>query len=97
MASSVSISCRCRARAGTAAYRWLGENNGSVLATAVSRVEIVKADGTLGVFTRVQNPDIFPGLVVGLGATGIVSSITLGRGAVVQEVSHSMSIWISLS
>jgi xylitol oxidase len=53
-----------------------GEKNGN-LATSVSRIEIVKADGSMVEFTRAANPDVFPGLVVGLGAIGIVSRITL--------------------
>jgi xylitol oxidase len=45
------------------------------LATAVSGMELVTADGTLLTLTR--EDERFPGAVVGLGALGIVTSLTL--------------------
>ncbi|MEQ0560131.1 FAD-binding protein [Amycolatopsis sp. NEAU-NG30] len=45
------------------------------LAAAVSAVELVTADGTLRTFTRAD--DAFPGLVVGLGAFGVITRLTL--------------------
>lgn len=47
------------------------------LSAAVSGLELVTADGTLRRYTREQDPDVFPGLVVGLGALGIVTRLTL--------------------
>jgi len=52
-----------------------GVSNGN-LATAVSEVEMVKADGEVIVLTRDKDPDFY-GAVVGLGALGIISKITL--------------------
>ena len=51
-----------------------GDGNGN-LATAVAALELVSADGTL-VTARRGDPD-FAGMVVGLGALGIVSRLTL--------------------
>ncbi len=45
------------------------------LAAAVAAVELVTADGELRTFTRAD--DAFPGLVVGLGAVGVVTRLTL--------------------
>ena len=53
-----------------------GEKNGN-LATSVARLEIVKTDGRIVEYSCIENPDIFPGLVVGLGALGVISRITL--------------------
>ena len=53
-----------------------GERNGN-LATAVSAVEMVTADGDLVTVSRDGDPDRFPGTVVGLGALGIVTRMTL--------------------
>lgn len=53
-----------------------GDRNGN-LATAVYALEIVKADGTIAVFTRDDEDGKFNGAVVGLGALGVVTSITL--------------------
>ena len=53
-----------------------GERNGN-LATAVSAVEMVTADGHLVTVSRDGDPDRFPGTVVGLGAVGIVTRMTL--------------------
>ena len=53
-----------------------GEHNGN-LATAVSAMELVTADGQLVTVSRSADGDHFPGMVVGLGALGIVTSLTL--------------------
>ncbi|MEV6627903.1 FAD-binding protein [Amycolatopsis sp. NPDC051106] len=45
------------------------------LASAVSAIELVTANGELRTFTRAHSE--FPGLVVGLGATGVVTRLTL--------------------
>ncbi len=55
-----------------------GSGNGvGNLATVVSGVEMVSANGDLVEYTREQNPDIFPGVVVSLGALGIITRYTL--------------------
>ena len=53
-----------------------GNGNGN-LATAVSALEMITADGDLVTVSRDSDPDLFPGLVVGLGALGVVTSLTL--------------------
>lgn len=53
-----------------------GDTNQS-LAAAVSAVELVTPDGTLIQVRRDTDPDRFPGLVVALGACGVVTSLTL--------------------
>lgn len=53
-----------------------GLHNGN-LATAVSALEIVTAGGDLVHLSRQNDGDRFHGAVVGLGATGIVTSVTL--------------------
>jgi len=52
-----------------------GVRNGN-LATGVAAIELVKADGELVTLTREQG-DLFDGAVVGLGALGVVTKITL--------------------
>jgi xylitol oxidase len=52
-----------------------GVGNGS-LATAVTAVELVDAEGDLHRFARDEDPE-FPGTVVALGALGIVTSLDL--------------------
>jgi xylitol oxidase len=47
------------------------------LAAAMSGIELVTADGGLRRLTREQDPDVFPGLAVGLGALGVVTRLTL--------------------
>jgi len=47
------------------------------LATAVSGLELVAADGTVLTLTRARDGERFAGAVVALGALGIVTSITL--------------------
>jgi xylitol oxidase len=53
-----------------------GDGNGN-LATAVSALELVTADGDLVTVSRESDPGPFPGLVVGLGALSVVTSLTL--------------------
>ncbi len=53
-----------------------GDRNGN-LATAVSAIEMVTAAGELAVLRRDRDSGVFPGAVVGLGALGVVTSMTL--------------------
>jgi xylitol oxidase len=53
-----------------------GDANGN-LATAVSRMELVMADGELRTLRRDTDGEQFRGAVVGLGALGIVNKLTL--------------------
>jgi xylitol oxidase len=53
-----------------------GRHNGN-LATAVSALEFVTADGNLASLSREKNGEQFPGAVVALGALGLVTRITL--------------------
>jgi len=53
-----------------------GVKNGN-LSTAVAALEIVNAAGDVVKLSRKDNPDIFPGAVVGLGALGVITKVTL--------------------
>jgi xylitol oxidase len=53
-----------------------GDRNGN-LATAVSAVEMVTAGGDIVTVDRDSDPDRLRGTVVGLGALGVVTSVTL--------------------
>jgi xylitol oxidase len=53
-----------------------GEKNGN-LATAVTGIEIVTASGELVRLSRLKDGDTFLGAVVGLGALGVVTKVTL--------------------
>jgi xylitol oxidase len=53
-----------------------GDGNG-VLATSVTALEMVTADGELVTLSRDTDPGRFPGAVVALGALGIVTRLTL--------------------
>jgi len=53
-----------------------GSRNGN-LSTAVRAMEIVTASGDVLIFSREKLSDKFPGTVVGLGALGVVTKITL--------------------
>jgi xylitol oxidase len=53
-----------------------GDRNGN-LATAVTAVELLRADGEVVSLSRAGDPDTFPGAVVGLGALGVVTRVTL--------------------
>lgn len=60
----------------TTATHGSGEKNGN-LATAVSALEIVTAAGEVVKLSRQQDGEAFLGAVVGLGALGVITSITL--------------------
>jgi alditol oxidase len=53
-----------------------GEKNGN-LSSAVSGLEIVTPNGDLVQLSREKDPEIFPGAVVGLGALGVITRMTL--------------------
>ncbi len=53
-----------------------GDRNGN-LATAVIAIQVVDADGSLRDLSREQNRTQFEGAVVGLGALGVVTRLTL--------------------
>jgi alditol oxidase len=53
-----------------------GLHNGN-LATAVAGLEIVGADGEILALSREKDGEQFPGAVVGLGALGVVTKVTL--------------------
>ncbi|MGB6597916.1 MAG: D-arabinono-1,4-lactone oxidase [Candidatus Acidiferrum sp.] len=53
-----------------------GEKNGN-LATAVSALEFVTASGDVVRLSRQQDANLFQGAVVGLGALGVITKITL--------------------
>jgi alditol oxidase len=53
-----------------------GDKNGN-LATAVSALELVTANGEVRSFSRDRDAEIFQGTVVGLGALGVITKITL--------------------
>lgn len=53
-----------------------GDNNGN-LSTAVVALELVTANGNVHTFSREQDGDVFPGVVVGIGALGIVTKLAL--------------------
>lgn len=53
-----------------------GEKNGN-LATAVSALEIVTATGGVVKLSRLEDGDAFLGAVVGLGALGVITKVTL--------------------
>lgn len=56
-----------------------GDGNGN-LATAVVGLEIVDGNGELRRLSRDGDPATFPGAVVGLGALGVVTRMTLATG-----------------
>ena len=53
-----------------------GEKNGN-LATAVSALELVTGSGEVVKLSRQQDGDLFKGAVVGLGALGVITKITV--------------------
>jgi len=53
-----------------------GEKNGN-LATAVSALEFVTASGDVMKLSRQHDADLFKGAVVGLGALGVITKVTL--------------------
>jgi xylitol oxidase len=64
------------AGACTTATHGSGVKNGN-LATAVAALDIVNAAGEVVTLSRKENPEIFPGAVVGLGALGVITKVTL--------------------
>ncbi len=64
------------AGACTTATHGSGEKNGN-LATAVSALEFVTATGDLMQLSREKDGDVFRGAVVGLGALGVITKVTL--------------------
>jgi len=64
------------AGACTTATHGSGEKNGN-LATAASGMEIVTASGDVVKISREKDGDTFHGAVVGLGALGVITSVTL--------------------
>jgi xylitol oxidase len=64
------------AGACTTATHGSGQTNGN-LATAVSALEIVTASGDVVKLSRKEDPNFFQGAVVGLGALGVITKITL--------------------
>jgi xylitol oxidase len=64
------------AGACTTATHGSGEKNGN-LATAASGLEIVTASGDVVNLSRERDRDTFPGAVVGLGALGVITKVTL--------------------
>lgn len=69
-----------------------GDRNGN-LATAVHALELVKADGETVVYSRDQQDGRLEGAVVGLGALGIVTKLTLN---VVPAFQISQSLYENL-
>ncbi len=64
--------------AGACATATHGSGNGNGnLATAVSGMEMITTDGEVVSFSRDEDPTEFSGTVVGLGALGLVSKLTL--------------------
>jgi xylitol oxidase len=53
-----------------------GDQNGN-LATAVNEIELVLADGSLMTINREDDPEFFHAAVVGLGAFGIITKLSL--------------------
>ena len=53
-----------------------GARNGN-LATAVSAMEVVSSDGELDALSRITHGDDFDGMVVSLGALGVITQLTL--------------------
>src|SRR6267378_876916 len=64
------------AGACTTATHGSGEKNGN-LSTAVSAIEMVNAAGEVIKLSRSRDGDMFRGAVVGLGALGVITKVTL--------------------
>lgn len=60
----------------TTATHGSGVGNGN-LASAVKALEMVLADGSVIHLSREKDPDTFPAAVVGLGALGVITKVTL--------------------
>ena len=67
----ISIAGAC-----TTATHGSGENNGN-LATAASSLELVTAEGEVVKLSRQRDGEGFRGAVVGLGALGVITKVTL--------------------
>ncbi|HLR94156.1 MAG TPA: D-arabinono-1,4-lactone oxidase [Jiangellaceae bacterium] len=64
--------------AGACATATHGSGDGNQnLSASVSAVELVTGSGDLRWLSREKDPDIFPGVVVSLGALGVVTALTL--------------------
>jgi len=70
-----------------------GEANGN-LATAVSAIELVTANGNLIKRNRAEHADEFAGMVVNLGALGIVTQVTLD---IVPTFDMRQDVYLNLS
>jgi xylitol oxidase len=71
-----------------------GDDNGN-LATAVSALELITSDGVVVTLSRAAHGDMFKGAVVGLGALGVVTKLTLDvqpAFAVQQEVYERLPV-----
>lgn len=66
----------CVAGACTTATHGSGEKNGN-LATAVTAIELVRAAGDVLKLSRESHAEEFAGAVVGLGALGVITRVTL--------------------
>ncbi len=64
-----------------------GVANGN-LATAVSAIEFVDAEGNLHTLSRARDGDLFAGAVVGVGALGVVTRLTLDVEPAFDMVQH---------
>ncbi len=71
-----------------------GDHNGN-LATAITAIEFVRANGELVTISRVQDGDLLNALAVGLGAFGVITKLTLAiepTFAVQQEVYEKLPV-----
>ena len=82
--------------AGACATATHGSGNGNGnLATIISGLEIVTANGEAKTFSREHDDEQFPGMVVGLGALGVVTKLTLDvvpAFAMRQDVYENLSL-----
>src|SRR5439155_24394480 len=75
-----------------------GDTNGN-LATAVAAMELVTADGEVVVVSREQHGERFCGMVVSLGALGVVTKLTLDIVPVfeIQQCVYENLPWMQLT
>ena len=64
-----------------------GVTNGN-LSTAVSALEIVSGSGNVVQLSRKEHPGLFPGAIVGLGALGVITKVTLDLQPTFQVAQH---------